>query len=180
MTATIPAGEVFTYFLTEASVSVKVSVLCAAKLIDHYRKTEENRGTWMGKQGGFRCIHREPYQWVRNNHSANLVYPTSHYSQQNRVPISIFRRVWEYLRAHYRNACSTQDDAIGRQGIRGEVRLIVCLRLLGHDRSFQDLYHSSQMAKNTIRRYFHLFVRMFERYTVLTYLTAGLQGTRCK
>lgn len=74
-----------------------------------------------------------------------------------RVSKSLFRRMWQDMVLYDACTWSTKRDAIGREGIRGEVKVLMCLRLLGHARSLRDLDGSAQMGKETIRKYFHLF-----------------------
>lgn len=52
---------------------------------------------------------------------------------------------------------STQRDEIGREGIRGEVKVVVCFRLLGYGRSLWYLDDSTHIGKDSIRKYFYLF-----------------------
>lgn len=45
----------------------------------------------------------------------------------------------------------THVDAAGKNGIRCEVKILVCMRILGRGRSFEDANDSIQMGRLTIR-----------------------------
>lgn len=115
-------------------------------------------------------MYREPSRWLRYYLTADPVYRTSHFRKHFPVPLSLFRLVFQDLVKYEPFTLCTQRGAIGREGIKGEVKVLVCLRLLGHARSHRDLDDSAQMGKEPKRNYFHLFcanVRAIYVHTLL-------------
>lgn len=66
------------------------------------------------------------------------------------------------LIAHRPNVWSTSVDDVRRVGIPSQVKVLVFLRLIGTDRSLQDLVEQAEMVKQTIRYYLQHFVTRIE------------------
>lgn len=109
------------------------------------------------KAKGARYLRRRKSAWETDYLDSNTIYPNHIFQRSFRVPRNLFLKLHIDLLCSNDTTWKTQRDGIGRHGIRSEIKIIVCLRLLGSGRSIDDLDDSEQMGRETIRSYFNLF-----------------------
>lgn len=74
-----------------------------------------------------------------------------------RVPLAMLVLINPDLIAHRPVVCDTEVDGVGKKGIPSEVKVTVCMRLVGIARSIQDLVDEAKMGKETTRYSFREF-----------------------
>lgn len=141
------------------AAAVVVTTACDTTVTWATEQTDGDDNPWKGKMPGSLFIYRENSRWIPYYLAEDPVYPASTFRENFRVPLSLFKKLWADLLNYDSTTWGTSRDAVSRDGIRGEVKVLVCLRLLGHARSLRDLDDSAQMGKETIRKYFWLFCR---------------------
>lgn len=112
-----------------------------------------------GKVAGARFFRRGPSPWIDFYLGSDPTYPGNVFRQRFRVPRSLFYKLHTDLVNYDCNTWDTRRDCTGRDKIRSEIKVLVCLRLLGTGRSLDDLDDCAQMGRETIRYYFKRFCK---------------------
>lgn len=112
------------------------------------------RRPWTGRVMGPSTVSREPSHWMRYYMGPNLMYPTTTLHRVFHVPRTLFWRIISNLIHQNHTKWSTRTDGFGRKGKEAEIKVMVCLRLLGSARSLRDLDDGACMGKETIWKYF--------------------------
>lgn len=112
-----------------------------------------------GRQLGTRNINRGRSSWATEYLSQHPIYSSREFRQRFCVPRAMFHRIHGDLVATYPKVWATREDAARKAGIPSQIKVLVCLHILGTGRAFDDVDDSAKMAPETARKYFKLFCR---------------------
>lgn len=116
----------------------------------------EQRGC-KGKVKGAKFYKRGTSAWMHQFVGPHATKTPALFRALFRVPKAMFIKILADLVAYRPLVWGTTTDAVGRKGIPSEIKVLVCLRLIGTARSLQDLVDQAEMGKETIRYYLRQF-----------------------
>lgn len=109
------------------------------------------------KLKGAKTISRYFSTWSDIYLRLQPTYPASVFRKLFRVPRTLFLKLKSDFLTYDPNFWSTRTDGIFRPGIRSEVKILAFLRLLGSERSLDDMEDCAKTGKETSRMYFKRF-----------------------
>jgi len=128
------------------------AVAATFAVVTRIRKQWKGRN-YRGRTKGTRNIERGESTWVSDYLGESHIYGLRSFRRRFRVPRGMFAELHHDLTTHFPQIWSQRKNAVGRLGIRSEVRVLACLRFLGTSRSFDDMDDAARMAPETLRGY---------------------------
>ncbi len=127
-----------------------------------------------------RVLIRRDFDQIHSSLTNDLFSASAQHSLEKefRLPHSLFEKIYIALAGHSR-LWTRETDAINRQGIHPELKLLVSLKILADGCTAEGIARDYNMSPNSVRRFFYSFchhiVQLFGEDTITNVLVSPVK-----
>ena len=146
-------------FISKVQKTAAATSVAALGVLSRGAEIEEPGRNWHGRLPGSANLRRGKSSWVTDYLGETPLYPLRSFRRRFRVPRALMLKIAQDLMEFNPDIWKTRVDAAGRSGQQTEVKVMVCLRVLGSGCSLEDVDDKARMAPETVRYYMKHFVK---------------------